>query len=54
MKNRLLSLMLALILAFGFLTVAASASCSGNAAANKARNGVVRVLATYEVALYNR
>ena len=53
MKKRLLSLALALVAACGLLTVTASASGSGKSAVNNARNGVVRVLATYDLYAYD-
>lgn len=53
MKKRLLSLALALMMVLSLLTVTAFAS-SGKSAVREARNGVVRVLATCEVAVYDR
>lgn len=52
MKKRQFYLLLALILAVGLLAAPVSAA-SGNSAANKARNGVARVVVTYEAALYD-
>lgn len=52
MKKRLLSLTLSLMTVCALLAAPASAA-SGGSAANKARNGVARVVATYEAALYD-
>lgn len=53
MKKRLLSLALALMMACSLLTVTAFASNSSKSAVREARNGVVRVIVTYEVDKYD-
>lgn len=52
MKKRFFSMALALVVLCGLVTGTASASGAGSTAVTEARNGVARVLTTYEVALY--
>lgn len=53
MKKRLLTLALAALMMCGLLTVTASAASSGSSAVTNARNGVVRVVMTYDINVYD-
>lgn len=53
MKKRFLALVLAALMMCGLLTVAASAASSGSSAVTNARNGVVRVVMTYDINVYD-
>lgn len=53
MKKRILTLALAALVMCGLLTVTAGAASSGSPAVTKARNGVVRVIMTYDLNVYD-